>query len=321
MICEEVFIPKKRMIIYNPYDIEKYIKLYDGKKNIYKSVYKYYDVPNAYTAIVDKIFLDFDYDDDMIFFDNVRKVAKYLHDLGAKYYIRFSGRGFHLFILLRDITLMNPKKAIRYWVNEVHKRTNTTSDMSVVGDTRRVSRALYTKNLKSKLYCIPIQYADLMNLSYDEICRMAQSNERTITNGDSLFPKYDYINGDALVDISGYDDEITAKRQKTSVDLSNIKIDINFPPCVKQLLNNSELGWNERRELIIYLRDDGYTYDEIVTFLKNTLSEDKFHHCMYEEHQVDYLLEREDILFSSCKTQKINGICGSKVCQGNNLYL
>ena len=57
----------------------------------------------------------------------------------------------------------------------MHTKTNTTSDYSVVGDLRRVSRMLGTINLKTHLYCIPIEYSELMNFTYESICEMAKT--------------------------------------------------------------------------------------------------------------------------------------------------
>ena len=75
MIVDEIFIPKRRIVIVNPEQIQHYISVYNGKKNIYQSVYHYKNKPSAINAIVDKVFLDFDYDDDLKFYDDVRIIA------------------------------------------------------------------------------------------------------------------------------------------------------------------------------------------------------------------------------------------------------
>ena len=108
MIVDEIFIPKRRIVIANPEQIQHYISVYNGKKNIYQSVYHYKNKPSAINAIVDKVFLDFDYDDDLKFYDDVKKVAKYLHKHGIRFYIRFSGRGFHIFVMVQN-NLKQPK--------------------------------------------------------------------------------------------------------------------------------------------------------------------------------------------------------------------
>ena len=55
MIVDEIFIPKRRIVIVNPEQIQHYISVYNGKKNIYQSVYRYKNKPSAINAIVDKI--------------------------------------------------------------------------------------------------------------------------------------------------------------------------------------------------------------------------------------------------------------------------
>lgn len=313
--CKEIFIPTMRKKIYHYEELVDFIELYNGKKNIYDSVYWYHDEPNSKNAIVDKIFLDFDYDDDFIFLDNIRRIAKVLHRQDIRFYIRFSGRGFHLFILLEDKKLKNPKAAIRKYVNELHNRTDTTSDVSVIGDTRRVCRSLYTKNLKTKLYCIPLSYDDLIRLTYYEICDKAKTCPSTKV-------VYDILHDGDLLDISKYDEDIVqGKQQNIYVDVSNIKIDNEFPPCIKRLLSISDLGYHERMQVICYLRDDGYLEEEIESILEQSLSVEKFIHCIEEERQLRYLMNRDDVLFSSCQTLKATGLCPSTQCPGQNLYL
>lgn len=311
MIVDEIFIPKRRIVIVNPEQIQHYISVYNGKKNIYQSVYHYKNKPSAINAIVDKVFLDFDYDDDLKFYDDVKKVAKYLHKHGIRFYIRFSGRGFHIFIMVQN-NLKQPKLAIKQWVNEMHRRTNTKSDPAVIGDTRRVCRVLGTKNLKTNLYCIPLEYSDLQDTSYQDICNRAKT----------YFGKKDCINGDILLDLSEYDKPLEQYSETPMhINTDSLSISTEYPSCIQRLLSIPDLGYHERRELIIYLRDYGFGEEEIMAILEKSLSHQKFVHCVEEEHQLQYLMQREDILFSSCRSQKLNGICPSQSCTGNDLYL
>lgn len=321
----EIFIPKKRIPIkaepiidaYNN-DIIEYRKLYSGKKNLYTSVYHYNNNISTQTAIVDKIFLDFDYDDEFIFFNNVRKVAQYLYDASYTFYIRFSGKGFHIFIMLDHfVMLKNPKRAIREWVKDMHKKTNTSSDYSVVGDLRRVSRMLGSMNLKTHLYCIPIEYSELMNFTYESICDMAKE-----IDDDEIIDDIYYI-GNNFLDISNFDNiNDTPKDLNGNIDINNIKIQNEYPSCIEMMLKNPYLGYWGRGQLILYLRDDGYSFEEILMILKSVLSEDKFYHCTVEEGQPAYLyFTREDLLFASCQTLKDNGFCTSPECNGCGLYL
>lgn len=319
----EIFIPRTRIPAFQS-TIDKYRNLYSGKKDLYLSVYEY-DGVNAHdihprNAIIDKIFLDFDYDKNMKFFDDTKVVANFLYDMGAKFKIRFSGRGFHIFIYLTNTHLKNPKKAIRGWVKDMHEKTNTTSDSSVVGDIRRVSRMLGTMNMKTHLYCIPLDYAHLMNFTYEAICEVAKTWEPVYHCGDKLAGLEEWIIGEALVDISSYDTEDEIIEMKP-IDTSKIKVQ-GYPPCIEKMLSNPNLGYYGRGQLICYLRDDGYSFYEILTILKIVLSDKKYYHCTEEENQPAYLYyDREDMLFSSCQTLKNNGLCASEDCEGHYLYL
>lgn len=317
-IIQEVFIPKQRIQITDKEKVFEYQQLYSGKKDLYLSVYNYRNVISTNTAIIDKIFLDFDYDDELLFFNDVRTVAKFLYDSDYTFCVRFSGRGFHIFIALQE-NHHNNSSSIKKWVRYMHTKTNTHSDRAVIGDLRRVSRMLGTMNLKTHLYCIPITYKQLMKLSYDDICNMArvyQSDEQY--NG--LFSDY-YHYGKSNIDLSKFDIK-EPKTIKTNININNVNVQKSLPACIEKMLKDPELGYYARGMLILYLRDDGYSFVEILSILKKTLSEDKYYHCTVEEEQPTYLyFTREDLLFASCQTLKDNGLCGSKTCTGNHLYI
>ena len=256
--------------------------------------------------------------------DDVRCVAKFLYEIGAHFKIRFSGRGFHLFVYLTDNchNLKNPSKAIRGWVKDLHQKTNTKSDPAVVGDLRRVSRMIGTMNMKTHLYCIPLDYAHLMNFTYDAICEMAKEWEPVYHNNDELSGIEEWYIGEGYVDISQYDTNENPIHHEP-IDASKIEIKDEYPPCIEKMLSNSQLGYYERGQLILYLRDQGYSFYEILTILKATLSEDKYYHSTEEENQPEYLYYvRENLLFANCDTQKENGICPyNGYCGGPYLYL
>ena len=99
------------------------------------------------------------------------------------------------------------------------------------------------------------------------------------------------------------------------------KLKAEVERCEK-MLSNPELGYYERGQLILYLRDDGYSFYEILAILKSVLSPKKYYHCTAEENQPEYLYYgREEMLFASCQTLKDNGLCPSGKCTGQWLYL
>ena len=314
-MMREVFFPSQRIPIASDEELEEFKRLYIGKKNIYESVYQFdgegKEAIQTSNAIVDKIFLDFDYDEDLTFFDDAKKVVKYLNKSKIKFYIRFSGRGFHIFIELADTKLKNPQNAIREWVQKLHKETHTDSDSSVVGDLRRVCRIMGSMNLKTHLFCIPIDYQTLMTNTYKAICDKAKECH------DKLV---DYINDGTLLDLSEYDKEKKHTPVK-NISTTNISLSYGFPPCIQKMFQTPLLGYEERGQLILFLRDDGYGLDEILSILRTILSDEKFYHCTQEENQLNYLYNREDMMFASCRTLKSKGMCCSNTCTGHNLYL
>lgn len=320
----EVFIPKRRITVNTIEEIAEYRKLYSGKKDLYLSVYQYKDNVSGKNAIVDVIFLDFDYDEELKFFDDVRTVAKFLHDCDYSFCIRFSGKGFHIFIDLYP-SKHNTKVAIRNWVKDMHEKTNTKSDPAVIGDLRRVSRMLGSINLKTHLYCIPVSYAELMSFTYEGICEMAKK----YTPKNTSFLAYDdviygdnYHYGNHFLSLAEFDKQESPQTIKTDININNIQVEQNPPPCIESMLKDPELGYYARGMLILYLRDDGYGFEEILGILKVVLSEHKYYHCTVEESQPSYLyFIREDLLFPTCHTLKENGLCTSNSCNGHHLYL
>lgn len=312
MLVKELFIPKTRITIQDKEEINKFIQMYNGKKNMYISVYDYKDIPNAKNAYVDRVFLDFDYDKELKFYEDVRRVAEYLNNKDYLFFIRFSGRGFHIFIMTEpEESLQQPKLAIKKFVKDLHRRTQSTSDPAVIGDLRRVSRIIGTKNLKTGLYCIPITYEQLFELSYNDICKIAKKNNNNC----------DYIHGNTRLSLQLFDETKQNTSPLKTETIGKLNFSTEFPPCIKKLLSTPDLGYHQRREIICYLRDDGYSEEEVEHILEKSLSSDKFYHCIEEENQVEYLFSRDDILFSSCPTQKANGICCSNKCEGQNLYI
>lgn len=312
-LVKEFFV-KKRIVIDCYDDIQKYIKIYNGKFNIFESVYCFIDNVSSDNVIVNKIFLDFDYDKDETFFYDARKIAKYFMNKGIRFCIRFSGRGFHIFPYVEfDTTDINYRNAIRNYVHELHKINNTSSDSAVVGDLRRLRRVLHTINPKSHLYCIPLSYEDLQTKTYEEIKEYAKKDR----GYNDIFYNNKYI---SLSDYNYYDYHIDIDVDSIDNDY-NIDVSSNIPPCIQSFLLNPDLGYKERTDLIIYFRDMGYSYNNIVDILEEHLSSEKFHHCMVDEKQVERIMQKDMLLMRNCNTLKSFGLCPSKECEGNNLYL
>lgn len=325
MLIDELMLRDKkgtvfRRIFRKQKSMKRYAKKFNGDKDIYYSVYQFTGIDvnsdgKKYPCdpIVDRVYLDFDVKDDPNFPDHVRKVAKHLYDNKYEFYIRFSGRGFHIFISLDDYELDFPANAIRGWVADLHKKTETKSDSSVVGDLRRVSRALHYINLKSGRYCIPISYDELMNKSYEEIYDMAKEDREC----------EDFYNGNSLLNIAAYDSPslTLGKQEVVYTGPVEFRDDMcqHFPPCIKAALSNPMLGNKDRINVIVYLRDIGYSKEETKAVFKKFLSPEKYNHVVNEEKQIKYIYEEEKYLFY-CTTMKKHGKCPDEECEGIDIY-
>ena len=315
-LVKEFYIKERSVINCDDYDyMNYYINLYNGKAHIYEGLYCFKDVIERNNAIVDKVFLDFD-NKEVNFLSDARIISKYLYQKDIRFCIRFSGRGFHIYISLNDAELSNPGLAMKNYVRKLHETNNTTSDLAVVGDLRRLRRVLHTINVKSHLYCIPISYKDLHNKTYEEIQEYAKLDRG----------KDDIYYGKELLDISefdGYDEQHLNVEFNFGMKRFDT-FDFNFeykPPCICEFLSNPDLGYSERRDLIIFLRDMGYNVDEVTNILEEHLSPEKFNHSVFEEKQVTRLFNKDMLIMRSCFTLKALGLCPSSKCSGNNLYI
>lgn len=317
MIYEEFFMQPNFRKTYEEgsKEIDELINLNNGYVNLYKSVYKFNNNVHINNAIINRIFIDFDpvHKDDEVAFENCKTIIGYLVSNYIDFDVLYSGRGFHLFICVDEISrnLKNPKVAIKNFVNELHQKTNTTSDPAVVGDIRRVSRVVNTINMKTRRYCIRLNSYQINNFTLEQIKSLAKSPKN--------IKAPDMLRG---VDIRKFDNDIVNVHHSThnqSFNNVNISISQNFPLCIRNFLAMPDLGYVNRGRLIIFLRDMGYGEDEVINILEQSLSTEKFIHCVEEEHQVSYLFARTNIVFPNCSTMQLDDCCWG--CGGNNLYL
>src|SRR3990167_10955340 len=102
----EIATPKRR-IVFNWKEMKDVIDKYNGKMSLYTTVYSfdkidkkdkygkifYLGVPS--TAVIDKLFFDFDKSD---CYEKMLKFHLYLKKLDIMHCINFSGKGFHVYI-------------------------------------------------------------------------------------------------------------------------------------------------------------------------------------------------------------------------------
>lgn len=294
----------------------KIIKIFNGQRGLYRSVYNYRGKVDGQNALIDKIYLDFDPDEENgedYSLEYAQRTSDYLAAKDIRHATYFSGRGFHIYVYTHPVfayELNNGSDAIHNFVAEMKEDIDIKPDQHVIGDLRRVSRIKNTKNLKTELYCIPISRETLLNSTKEKIEEMAQE------------PVYDkFIYGNGLIDLRKYD---TDKRKigmsiEYDKEVSLLFSPVAVPKCVQVALDRGDPGYQERYMIITALRDLAYSEGDVTKILEEHLIEEKFCHCVEEEGQVDYLFAKQHLLFPSCDTIKTNGYC-IKGCSGQCIY-
>lgn len=312
--------PEKRLVSSFEEMLEQ-INRNNGKKNCYIGVYPCKEKEGKwdYSEVqIDRVFFDFD---GAMAYENVCKLHKALLWAKTKHTVFFSGNGFHCYVFTQIIPLKNRRKAIEKYQRAVAKALQFSigdpsfSDIDIhqVGRLTASGRVPYTRNLSSKLFCIPLPQ-NFHELGFSEVRRRAIIGER----------EPNYIYGEHLVNLTSYDSEESEEVSESSLIIeveSAEKVVENFPFCIKGLLSNPDLGFRGRYLVIVYLRDMAYTEGETVKILEKYLSSRKFRHCVYEETQVRDLFRKRNEFFVTVDEMKGQGACkGCQDCQILKLY-
>lgn len=176
-------------------------------------------------------------------------------------------------------------------------------DMQVVGDCARLARVPNTYHSIAGRFCIPLTEQQF-DMGDDTIKKMAVRQN---------FVKDVFI-GEELFDLAAHD---IKNESRFDVDVGEIKSNgnvklKNLPGCITSFLDNPNANYKERYLSIIFLKEKGYTKDEIFGILKSHLTKRKFWHCINEERQLEYLFSRDDLVFPSCEKIEFDGFCPGK---------
>lgn len=305
----EVGPPRKT--VYNIEEWLKFVNMYNGKKKaVYTSIYKFEKIesngkPNYESAIVNKLFFDFD-DKSCEGYKECNILHQFLLKEDIKHFIVMSGRGYHLYVLTNPIKPKNPKACIFNAQHNFIDKLKLTVDVQVIGNPAQLARVPNTFNTKGQRYCIPLTEEQFYK--GDKYCKELASKQNFIKGT---------IIGNKLLDIKTFDSinnssyENIYKASETSINM-NANYAKDCPPCILEILKRKNLGWKERYLIIIYFRDIGYTREEVCAILKQHLTEQKFKHCIVDERQLQYLFERHDLIFPSCDRIMNDRLCYKK---------
>lgn len=159
---------------------ELYENLDSIKYDFFASVYAFRDSPkfgkpwNRDRAIIDRVFFDFDSEDNPS--AALREVKKLIERLGAKPIVVFSGKkGFHVYIVFREVAV-NPKTVRQFALKVVEKLKLKTCDPAVF-EVARLSRVPFSIHSATDLMCTTIDAERLEKMTYRDVLRFVKSGK------------------------------------------------------------------------------------------------------------------------------------------------
>lgn len=286
---------------------DELVKFFKANNGINPLFYSVYGVEN----IIDRVFFDFDGEES---FEDVRRLVLYLYKNNIKHTILFSGRGFHVYVIVKKYIPKNKKATLLNFQHYIIAENQLYKvDKVVIGDISRLARIPNSINQKSGLYCVYLSIDEVLNLEFKDIKKLA------------VRPRDYFDESGELFDISKFDiDEESDKKEYNNIfnkSTNNFNIkklskeDFNnivevFPPCIKNFINEydgSGSFYKKRFDMILYLRDIGFDLEVITNFLYTLMDENKFKKVMQEE-RIDRVFNK-DYSSPACNTLKIDFEC------------
>lgn len=318
----ELGFPIRSGIVYNIKEFLDKVNKYNGKMNVYTSLYSFTKLkadgkPDYDTAKIHHLFFDLDNGN---YLRNAIKLDQYLKRKDLAHTIIFSGGGIHIYVAVEPTILKNKKATILNAITKIADDIglkigiNGDSDLDghTVGNIAQLVRVPCTFNIKRKKFCIPLSdgylYTDWdLETLYKEALK------------DPINKSLQII-GKNMIDLSNYDREPQSIYEMPPIDYSSVGIDnLNdekFLPCIKNLLAKKLIKHRERYIVITYFKEIGLPLADSIILLRKYLSPKTFQHCVNEERQPMWIYRRSDLQFPSCNKIKEEDLCDS-TCKRN----
>ena len=331
-------------VVYNKEQFEECLKKVNGRKNVYTSIYAFANlksnqynqlVPEYSSAIVDKIFFDFDTE---TCFENVKKLHEVFWKEQVQHIIIFSGKGFHLYAFCEVSHLDNKKEAIKNAQKHFADKAGLTVgdphicdlDSTVFGDVAQVARVPNTYNIKHKRWCFPIRAIELVGTTFEDLKKKASEEKPYTLNRAPI------VYGTKKIDMKLFD-YIPPTEHKEGFEipmlehLQNIS-DEKFWPCVENMIVKRS-GCHPWYWATVYFRDMGYSKVETEKIMEKYLSPFKrtdgyandFLHYKFSDRHLDKVYDDKEgkHYFPSATTLFQKGLCPGRCPhykQSNCLY-
>jgi len=172
----------KRFVVHDEEEFLDFVKIYNGKMNVYTSVYNYGEFSSnrglEHSVIIDRIFLDIDaHGNDSLeeAYQNLKDLHGWLVKRNLKHRMAFSGRGFYIFVYGNRTSDLRRVKAFFNICHDVINKS-TLLDHRVI-NTTRLRRVQNTYHLGAKKFSIPLKQSDLKH-NLDFIIQMSKKPRR-----------------------------------------------------------------------------------------------------------------------------------------------
>jgi len=251
----------KQSIVYTKEQRDEYVKQYIKKTDLYISVYKFIQIKEngrsavSSTAVVDKVFFDFDTDN---WLNDLLNLHKWCMKRDILHRCHCSGRGGHVFIWIKR-GLQNKKKALANFQRGICEELGLTIDNRIVGDIARIFRYPNSYNFKAKRFCVPLSRL----LMYRHDSGYEKLTEEIVFEYAQQQRFENPWMGSKLLDISEYDvDYYQFKNYDIELDFEEINIDIvndidftKFPSCIQSWFSTKIVTDYVKHLQTIFLRD------------------------------------------------------------------
>lgn len=257
--------------------------------NLYTTVYKYTALnpndsrrPDYNTAIVDKMFFDFDQKQ----CDCVAEALKLVESLNKndiKHETVFSGRGVHVLPHVKLIDYKYKKEALLSSQKFLVEKLSLFADTQALGRLAQLRRLPNTFNFRAGRFCVNITDEELAK-GFDFLCELAKKQRlgfKHTTGNNSLdiskFDKQLEFNG------SAYENNM---QEKYYAPLLEGKRKIPIPPFLMNAVDSNNWdrskGHITRFLLILWIREHGVALEDCAKMLEKMLSAEEYKHCINE---------------------------------------
>jgi hypothetical protein len=340
--------PHTQEIVRTAKERDEYIELWKNTHPIYISVYPF---SHIFTDNITKThlsarvrYLAFDFDESNAYSEMIRMHNMLMHQ-NIIHRIHLSGRGFHVFVWIKN-NLKYPKVAMaNYWdyVSDYSKKKyknpfkpsktynspRLTVCRSTRGDLGRIIRYPNTFNFGANCFCIVID--DYILNNYTSLLQIQNFAKKPYSPvGNPYF-------GENELDISEFDCDskqyITIPNGNLVLNLDhktikiNKDVDVDFsdvPYCIKYIIENKEMHFIERNEVIKFFinrfGDFPYSVDDVMGILFKIGKKDKWLHWFFTHHREDILYRNVKVVkdnwdvLSGCFKMKQLGFCDRELC-------